>query len=132
MENRLKLNIQYFDTPSKYGYFYVGSTLDQQIDLKSWGSQYTFYTLMNPPTDPVVSGMTFVGWRYRADGEIYTSQELEWKDLGTEYVDHYFDAMFEYNTLKINGQSVSEMKINGSIVKEAKINGQIVYGPGPL
>ena len=127
--NKLKLNIQYFDTPSKYySCFYVHGILHEEIELKREGSAFIYYFLTKIPDDPIDDNI-FIGWKCRFDNKIYTSSELENLEFNT-VVD--YDAVFMIKNIKINSKVVDELKVNNSIVKEAKINKQIVYSKESL
>lgn len=130
MNNRLKLNIQYFDSGGDaYAHFYVFGTLFDTVSMTEEGSAYRYYWLDRDPNTPVTDD-TFVGYRSRSTGLIYPATASGIGDMPSEggWTSYDFDAVFDVNRLKINGSQPTEMKINGSVVQEAKINGTIVYG----
>ena len=139
MKNRLKLNIQYFDTgPTIIDVnFYSFGQLVDTIFCEPEGASYQYIMLNREPTIPTTQD-TFVGYRARENGVVYTMQQLMQLDMpvagGSIWYEGWstydFDAVFNINRLKIDGDQVAEMKIDGDIVQEAKIDGQIVYGNG--
>jgi len=140
MENRLKLNIHMFDSgggsTQDVNFYSFGELVDSE-SCEIEGSSYMYIMLYREPTTPVTED-TFVGWRARENGNIYTVQQLMQLDMPIGggsiwyegWSDFNFDAVYNINRLKYNGSQPSEMKINGDIVQEMKYNGQIVYGNG--
>lgn len=133
MDKRLKLNIQYFDTSdvTYYSNFYAFGVLVDSVELLEEGSAYRYFWLSRDPGVPVTED-TFVGYRSRQTGIIYQPTASAIGDMPVEagWSSYDFDAVFNINRLKIDGDQVAEMKIDGDTVQEAKIDGQIVYGNG--